>query len=810
MSGLSAIQRRAGTWDTFRRTMQARLSDAKHFPSLQDLTTRDNDDPSIAFLDAAATVCDVLTFYSERFANEGYLRTATQRRSLMELGKLVGYRPRPGVAASAWLAFKLDAGYAIEVPAGTRVQSVPASPKETAQTFETSAALNARAELNELKPRLSVPQEISPANVLSIETIWLKGTGLNLKAGDMLLFAFPSDEAASTPRKIHTVTEDAAAQRTAVKLEVEKLSAAYHVPVLRKAAQALRQSIPDAWLTDAKKWAKGAAAALDVVIPKLGADTSLLKLEELFLPSPGQTKGLDDHLQAASDAGETALSFRDGLVQRAAWESDFTEKVESVLEKATAQEKLLGEVFTQLETIDAHSTAAEVEIRKTAAREIVKSLAEGTDTAPGEIRKCFPSVKAVLTALRTLAANASDAANHTVWNSIGLGPANSVPARTNANTLGLHDPEKTARTDGMAVLDSAKGELTAGKPDDAAKLLLDDGAGSLQKKIDAAAAHAAVQSLFQEIKDALDKEWTNLQTPMYQKLDAGTVEDELLQSFATKNAGHVDALPVAATATHESRAVAFVELAGKSLELLEGDGAQNRESKAELEDVATTGLLSRALTDHRKRLRAESLQGFRNAIQQLTSRYKAAVAAHPTVGPALALLQTEAATFPPNGTLAELHGKLTIALNVVRDVLKKGPDTVINQLRAEMEILDGQVSFSPSGAGTAGGISSPASGAALGKIVGGTTLKQPSAPGDPLAISRSLGAFVSSGGGTGGVASDAVSRLAGRLAGSTDDELFAAWRLLNTGTPPVEIYAMRAVTTVFGSGAPMRIRGQGG
>ena len=244
VSGLSAIQRRAGTWDTFRRTcgaalrrealpLAARPHHARQRRSVHRLPRRRRHRLRRADLLQRALCQRRLPAHRHR-----------PRRSLMELGKLVGYRPRPGVAASAWLAFKLDAGYAIEVPAGTRVQSVPASPKETAQTFKTSAALNARAELNELKPRLSVPQEISPANVLSIETIWLKGTGLNLKAGDMLLFAFPSDEAASTPRKIHTVTEDAAAQRTAVKLEVEKLSAAYHVPVLRKAAQALRRSDP--------------------------------------------------------------------------------------------------------------------------------------------------------------------------------------------------------------------------------------------------------------------------------------------------------------------------------------------------------------------------------------------------------------------------------------------------------------------------------------------------------------------------------------------------------------------------------------
>ena len=54
---------------------------------LAALTTRAPDDPAIALLDAWATVADVLTFYQERIANEGFLRTATERRSVLELAR---------------------------------------------------------------------------------------------------------------------------------------------------------------------------------------------------------------------------------------------------------------------------------------------------------------------------------------------------------------------------------------------------------------------------------------------------------------------------------------------------------------------------------------------------------------------------------------------------------------------------------------------------------------------------------------------------------------------------------------------------
>ena len=88
LPGLPAIRYRVGTWATFRESMLARLSSAD-YPALAYIKTRDTDDFSIALLDASAVVFDILTFYQERLANESYLRTATQLRSLTELARLI-------------------------------------------------------------------------------------------------------------------------------------------------------------------------------------------------------------------------------------------------------------------------------------------------------------------------------------------------------------------------------------------------------------------------------------------------------------------------------------------------------------------------------------------------------------------------------------------------------------------------------------------------------------------------------------------------------------------------------------------------
>lgn len=227
--GLSAIAYRVGDHARFKETLLARLTISNQ-PALRSLTTRDDDDFSIALLDAWATVSDVLTFYQERIANEAYLRTATERLSILELARLIDYRLRPGVAASTYLAFTLeDAPGAlgqslavgttaqtstqtlptITIPIGLKVQSIP-GPGEQAQTFETVEEVEAKPEWNAIKPRTLRPQKISA----SMETIILEGTATNLKQGDRLLI----NDGVHQPsiRIVLKVTVDDEAQTTRV------------------------------------------------------------------------------------------------------------------------------------------------------------------------------------------------------------------------------------------------------------------------------------------------------------------------------------------------------------------------------------------------------------------------------------------------------------------------------------------------------------------------------------------------------------------------------------------------------------------
>ncbi|MFS0736121.1 hypothetical protein ABC347_03640 [Sphingomonas sp. 1P06PA] len=179
LPGLTAIERRAGTHARFLTSMRASLTVD---PRARGLTARTSDDPAIALCDAAAGMLDVLAFYAERIASEGFLPTAVEPRSVASLAALTGYRAAPGVAAGLDLAFTVQGHDVTVVPAGTRAQSVPGA-GQTAQTFETVAALAVRADWNAIALAPGAPWRPQPDDT----ALWLEGVSTGLARGDAIL-----------------------------------------------------------------------------------------------------------------------------------------------------------------------------------------------------------------------------------------------------------------------------------------------------------------------------------------------------------------------------------------------------------------------------------------------------------------------------------------------------------------------------------------------------------------------------------------------------------------------------------------------
>jgi hypothetical protein len=215
--GLSALAWRIGTHSQFKTSMLAEISRRDR---LRELGLRSNDDFTNALIDAWAVTLDVLAFYQERIANEAYLRTALERRSLLELARLIGYELRPGLAAGVLLAFLLDSAPGspaqVAIPELTPAQSIPTK-EEVPQTFETTEELFARPRWNLLTPRLTVPQVFDG----STRSFYLKGTSANLRLGDPVLLVTGEDGDTQTLLRVQSVKLEPEKARTLLSLSAE-------------------------------------------------------------------------------------------------------------------------------------------------------------------------------------------------------------------------------------------------------------------------------------------------------------------------------------------------------------------------------------------------------------------------------------------------------------------------------------------------------------------------------------------------------------------------------------------------------------
>ena len=226
--GLPAIAYRIGDYNTFRQRLLAVLSTpvTPGGATLAKLTTRDLEDWAIAWLDACAVVADVLTFYQERIANEGYLLTATERRSVLELARAIGYELSPGVAASTYVTFTVDEAASTPdraiVPQGTQINSVPGE-GELSQTFETIEEIVARADWNAMRPRSTRPQTVTS----DTRQLYLQGIDTKLQAGDRILLIDDERESTTTGDRwflldLTTVEPDAQAGHTRIAWERQR------------------------------------------------------------------------------------------------------------------------------------------------------------------------------------------------------------------------------------------------------------------------------------------------------------------------------------------------------------------------------------------------------------------------------------------------------------------------------------------------------------------------------------------------------------------------------------------------------------
>ena len=88
------------------------------YPDWQD---RLEADAGMMLVEVMSALGDELSYYQDRVAREGYLETATQRRSLRHHARLVDYEMHEGLAASTWLDVTVKTAESGNIPAGADI-----------------------------------------------------------------------------------------------------------------------------------------------------------------------------------------------------------------------------------------------------------------------------------------------------------------------------------------------------------------------------------------------------------------------------------------------------------------------------------------------------------------------------------------------------------------------------------------------------------------------------------------------------------------------------------------------------------------
>lgn len=156
---------------------------------LPEWTERSEADIGIMLLELMAYAADSLSYMQDRVANEAFLSSATQRRSVAGHLALIGYEMDQGAAAHTWLRFTVSAEVTLSADSPVSVGNTPSSANEPVLIFETMSGARLLPAHNDMPLyQFGSADCCLPASALSAT---LEGSFDRLQTGDYLLFDGP-------------------------------------------------------------------------------------------------------------------------------------------------------------------------------------------------------------------------------------------------------------------------------------------------------------------------------------------------------------------------------------------------------------------------------------------------------------------------------------------------------------------------------------------------------------------------------------------------------------------------------------------
>src|SRR4051812_19755620 len=147
-------------------------------------TEQNEADLGMVLVELFSATADNLSYMQDRVANEAFLNTATQRRSVAGHLALIGYQMDNGASAFTWLAFKVNAPQPLL--AGFKVTNHPSASDDPVVVFETLADAQLDPDGNQM-PIYDWGNADCCLRKGQFSTA-LAGSFEHLKAGDYLLF----------------------------------------------------------------------------------------------------------------------------------------------------------------------------------------------------------------------------------------------------------------------------------------------------------------------------------------------------------------------------------------------------------------------------------------------------------------------------------------------------------------------------------------------------------------------------------------------------------------------------------------------
>jgi hypothetical protein len=207
--GLTSIPRQLACFDVWLRDMRRSVRD---HPALDGWSSRAPDDLGAMLLELWAYVADVQSFYDAVRADEAYVQTANRQADLERLVALLGYAPRPAIAASVWIAVEGSGVKPFTLPARSAFRSGPVEDGPP-QVFELDRELTVIPALGALEMTPPAATDVAGAmglapDAVAIERLYVQPGSLIVKPGDILVaqrLSLPEDLAAG---RIASVTKE--------------------------------------------------------------------------------------------------------------------------------------------------------------------------------------------------------------------------------------------------------------------------------------------------------------------------------------------------------------------------------------------------------------------------------------------------------------------------------------------------------------------------------------------------------------------------------------------------------------------------